>query len=707
MDMFHVCVADMLSYDRQRCPNSRSCSQLPAPRSGELGTKRARRHDGFSPTYWSTNADASSLVVCVDIYDREAKDGMDKFLCRGSVPFREAWEESRHGEHGDWLLADAGWGSKGFSTPKTVDLTPSNEGKLQLSFMSSANKDQGSALNLGLLDCQRAKCRQVARARTHGNGQRVLLPPQATNNYTAREPTNQHVITFLTCLTWIYLALCGEAEKIVNHLTELVGFCLRYCIVRLADLGQLGDPTDQASASLPSAASMPGDFLDTSRSLLVQQEDVLDLPGACQDGLVAVRNSEIERLSSQPERLSHTARNGARSVMESFYSAVNGRDLETALNMVDDDVLYEDFTFQEPFRGREGVRELLSDAMSLPKGLDFIIDDVAGGDSWSGDDAVGMTWHVEFDGVPLPNSRGASLYKTKNGKLSYARDIVESPLKLGSAALGIVGFIATLVRRSSKQGLAGSFVAFATAASLYWYVLLLSPQGQFPFLGGPPAWAIDDTTLRNVIDESLNFFYIWPGLDSIGLPSPSTLGIALPEALFNLADAWFNACTLSHPGAVGSVRVDALLAEEAYAFMLLPLLLWDRPQRNVYNWWAPAMFLTNAILLPYFATRALAPGPKERQKPSWSPLFGILALLVVAVAIWQSWGLYAGLPSLLLGDRVAFAFAVDATLFALLQAYVFAETSGPAWRFVPFFGLAAWLILPEEQDEVRTEPLPA
>eukprot|EP00438_Fugacium_kawagutii_P031766 Skav205353 [mRNA] locus=scaffold1956:80298:82146:- [translate_table: standard] len=92
-----------------------------------------------------------------------------------------------------------------------------------------------------------------------------------------------------------------------------------------------------------------------------------------------------------------------------------------------------------------------------------------------------------------------------------------------------------------------------------------------------------------------------------------------------------------------------------------------------------------------------APAPSERRKPSWSPIFGVLALLVVAVAIWQSWGLYAGLPSLLLGDRVAFAFAVDATLFAMLQAFVFAETSGPAWRFVPFFGLAAWLILPEEE----------
>ena len=31
------------------------------------------------------------------------------------------------------------------------------------------------------------------------------------------------------------------------------------------------------------------------------------------------------------------------------------------------------------------------------------------------------------------------------------------------------------------------------------YILLLSPQGQFSFLGGPPAWAIDETTLRNVV----------------------------------------------------------------------------------------------------------------------------------------------------------------------------------------------------------------
>eukprot|EP00913_Durusdinium_trenchii_P014214 g13340.t1 len=56
----------------------------------------------------------------------------------------------------------------------------------------------------------------------------------------------------------------------------------------------------------------------------------------------------------------------------------------------------------------------------------------------------------------------------------------------------------------------------------------------------------------------------------------------------------------------------------------------------------------------------------------------------------------ANLPSLLLGDRVAFAFAVDVSLFAVLQGYVFAERPGSWWRYVPFLGLAAWLLLPDE-----------
>ena len=50
---------------------------------------------------------------------------------------------------------------------------------------------------------------------------------------------------------------------------------------------------------------------------------------------------------------------------------IHTRPIESVRSMVDDDVVYEDFTFQTPFTGQAGVRELLSDAMALPKvGLD-------------------------------------------------------------------------------------------------------------------------------------------------------------------------------------------------------------------------------------------------------------------------------------------------------------------------------------------------
>lgn len=373
---------------------------------------------------------------------------------------------------------------------------------------------------------------------------------------------------------------------------------------------------------------------------------------------------------------------GARSVVESMYTAINGRDLEKALSYVAEDIKYEDFTFQESFEGRKRVAELFSEAMELPSGLDFVIDETAGGEAWGDDDSVGITWHVELGGVPLPNGRGVSLYRTRMGKLVYARDIVESPLKLGGAALGILGIIAPIFCALKKSSFAevGPALLFAFAGITYWYVLLLSPQGQFSFLVGPPAWAIDETTLRNVVDESLNFFYIWPGLDELGFPSPTTLlGIPRPQvdplrlALFNFA--------------------------EAYAFMFLPLLLWDRPQRaDVVSWWSPAMFLTNAALLPYFATRAWAPFPPSASgiRPSWAPVFGFAAVAVAFTGLWQTWGLFGGFAELVLGDRVAFAFVVDCAIFSILQACVFAGRPGPAWRYVPFLGLAAWLVLPED-----------
>jgi hypothetical protein len=60
----------------------------------------------------------------------------------------------------------------------------------------------------------------------------------------------------------------------------------------------------------------------------------------------------------------------------------------------------------------------------------------------------GCTWHVEIAGEPFPNARGASFYEIskESGKLIYARDVVESPMKLGEASFSIIRVVAPLVK---------------------------------------------------------------------------------------------------------------------------------------------------------------------------------------------------------------------------------------------------------------------
>ena len=59
-----------------------------------------------------------------------------------------------------------------------------------------------------------------------------------------------------------------------------------------------------------------------------------------------------------------------------------------------------------------------------------------------------QAWHVEIAGEPVPNARGASFYEIskESGKLIYARDVVESPMKLGEASFSIIRVVAPLVK---------------------------------------------------------------------------------------------------------------------------------------------------------------------------------------------------------------------------------------------------------------------
>ena len=85
-----------------------------------------------------------------------------------------------------------------------------------------------------------------------------------------------------------------------------------------------------------------------------------------------------------------------------MYDAINRRDVEAALAFVDDDILYEDFNFPVPFKGKERVRKLFEESCDgIPDDMLFIVDECTDGGGLS----VGMTWYVELEGEPFPNAR--------------------------------------------------------------------------------------------------------------------------------------------------------------------------------------------------------------------------------------------------------------------------------------------------------------
>ncbi|NEP02988.1 MAG: nuclear transport factor 2 family protein [Symploca sp. SIO2E9] len=395
----------------------------------------------------------------------------------------------------------------------------------------------------------------------------------------------------------------------------------------------------------------------------------------------------------------------AHLLVESMYKAINRRDISAAIDFVDDDCIYEDLNFPQPFRGKEAVKRLFEEScQGVPDDLQFVIDEITVGDPL----AAGVLWHVELDGIPFPNGRGVSFYRLseKTGRLSFARDIVEPPIKLGKAAFLLIRLVTPLVRQllksqksKSKKSIVSSpqstevelserrlSVWLWMLSAAYIYILLLSPPGQI--VPGEPAWAIQPETLKEIFDESLNFFFILPVLNAVGINyiNSPTLHPVL-EALFNFAEAWI--------------------------FMFLPLMLLDCRVSNLPKLpiWSMAMFLTNAIICPYMALRQGKPLPQaqdETQKGLLARVFGWIGLIVGTIAL--AWG-FVGRPEFgdlaqrgqyfgeqLLTNRVTLAFCIDLVLLSIFQAVLLravnSSQSKRRWlSYIPFWGLAAWLII--------------
>ena len=245
--------------------------------------------------------------------------------------------------------------------------------------------------------------------------------------------------------------------------------------------------------------------------------------------------------------------------------------------------------------------------------------------------------------------------------------------------------LSTERRSQHKQSKIISIFLWSLVA-VYVAVLLLSPPGQL--LPGEPVWAVKSETLSEIAKESLNFFFVLPVLSFLAAP---LLEISAPvvhpaaEAFFNFAEAWI--------------------------LMFLPLMLLDRKGDNLPRvaLWSAAMFLTNVFLIPYMAQRLNgSEGSKTAEKGRLARAFGLVGLVVGAGAIaWfclarpefgglaERWDYFVGKVE---GDRVTIAFCVDLVLFWIFQIWLMGGVMGKEGkqrllRFVPFWGLAIWLVI--------------
>lgn len=381
-----------------------------------------------------------------------------------------------------------------------------------------------------------------------------------------------------------------------------------------------------------------------------------------------------------------------------YFEAWNERDMEAACAVFDDACSYEDTQYAGAFEGKAAFKaHLFKVADALPDTFKFCIDEIADGGVF-----VGVQWHVENEGVALPFTRGCSMYKAdaSTGKLLSGFDVPEpAPFKPGSASLGILSIASKFIAEPIRAIPFFTWIAYVS--------IVFFSNGILP---GTDATQLDPATWKEVLDLSLNFFLISPLLH---LPFAPVLHPLL-EGMFNLLLAWA-AC---FAGFLSDGRP-------------------GRPSGSMLPTVVGMQLLTNAIYLPYLATRSseAAGGagggavyrddldPLEAAVGESPALGPVLATVGIGSVLW---GLsarpefgdvsvrWASFLQLLGGDRLASSFVVDLVLFALFQGWLVDDDLrrrgvGPnecgglraAAKFVPFLGLCAYVFLRPALPERR------
>ncbi|OVA02103.1 Polyketide cyclase SnoaL-like domain [Macleaya cordata] len=164
--------------------------------------------------------------------------------------------------------------------------------------------------------------------------------------------------------------------------------------------------------------------------------------------LIRLSSSQNPTTLAVTEEENEESLGSASDIVRNFYGGINRHDLASVEDLIAENCVYEDLVFPRPFVGRKAILEFFKKFTdSISKDLQFVIDDISDEDSL----AIGVTWHLEWQGKPFPFSKGCSFYRLEvvNGKkqIIYGRDSVEPSIKPGETALVAIRGVTWLLQR--------------------------------------------------------------------------------------------------------------------------------------------------------------------------------------------------------------------------------------------------------------------
>ncbi|KAI3467113.1 hypothetical protein Pfo_023776 [Paulownia fortunei] len=304
---------------------------------------------------------------------------------------------------------------------------------------------------------------------------------------------------------------------------------------------------------------------------------------------------------------------------------------------------------------------------------------------------------VTFNADDQKNRHNLSLSATSAWTLGTHRKFISIKTASTSGGGGSMSELDDNVRK-----LLQAFLWAAEGVYIIWLFLL-------PYAPGDPVWAISSETINSLIGLSLNFFFILPLSNSVGIHLLEAPVLhPMSEGLFNFVIGW--------------------------TLMFAPLLYTDK-RRDRYKGsldvlWGFQMFLTNTFLIPYMAIRLNEAGgeytPRKTSQlgsimRNGAPVVGLVGGLACLLSVlWALYGRgdgnYGDLPerwefllSYLGSERLAYAFIWDICLYIIFQPWLIGDNLQNIQkdkvslvnflRFVPVVGLIAYCLCLNADNE--------